>query len=334
MNKHLLTTVLLLALSLAATAQNKRVAILETIDKENKVPYAVEVMVRSNLTKVISNTPGYEGYDRVNLSEIMDEHDFERTGLVNESQIKRLGEIAGADYLLVSEAVQFDEANIFVTAKILNVETAMTEGSENALMGMSASDIQHGCESLANRLLGLPDPIANNTTPQEKPTPKQAQKQEEKPTEQPMVSETIKVEKPVISPEQNHNKEYITKEKKTYYQNGKSISKSFYVNLLKTNCPQAYSNYKKGVGLQTAGWIMLGVGALAGTSISIGDFHIGSTYGMITGGALILGSIPMFIIGSNKKKSALNIYNQYCAQPQAKLSVGPTANGIGICLSF
>ena len=156
--KKTLTLLLALVIGLTVSAQIKRIAILETIDKENMVPYAIEVMVRSNLTKVISNTPGYEGYDRVNISQIMDEHDFERTGLVDEEQIRQLGIISGADYLLVSEAVKFDESNIFVTVKILNVETAKTERSENALMGMTAPDIQHGCESLANRLLGIPDP--------------------------------------------------------------------------------------------------------------------------------------------------------------------------------
>lgn len=155
--KRALSLLFSLIIGLTTSAQIKRIAILETIDKENKVPYAIEVMVRSNLTKVISNATGYEGYDRVNISQIMDEHDFERSGLVDEEQIKRLGEISGADYILVSEVVKFDESNIFVTAKILNVESAKTESSENTLMGMTAQGIQHGCESLANRLLGIPD---------------------------------------------------------------------------------------------------------------------------------------------------------------------------------
>ena len=185
--KKALSVLFALIIGLTASAQIKRIAILETIDKEDKVPYAIEVMVRSNLTKVISNTPGYEGYDRVNISQIMDEHDFERTGLVNEEQIRRLGEISGADYILVSEAVKFDESNIFVTAKILNVESAKTESSENALMGMTAQDIQHGCESLANRLLGIPDPYL-----QDAPQPKVDNKKvENKPS-------VAVVEKPVF----------------------------------------------------------------------------------------------------------------------------------------
>lgn len=163
----------------SVSAQTKRIAILETIDKENTVSYAVEVMVRSNLTKVISNTPGYEGYDRVNISQIMDEHDFERTGLVSEEQIRQLGVISGADYLLVSEAVKVDESNIFVTAKILNVETAKTESSENALMGVAAQDIQHGCESLANRLLGMPDPYLQANLGADKPAQVEQKPQQE-----------------------------------------------------------------------------------------------------------------------------------------------------------
>jgi len=158
--KNIILTLALSTCALTLSAQIKRIAILETIDKENSVSYAVEVMVRSNLTKVISSAPGYEGYDRVNISQIMDEHDFERTGMVSEEQIRQLGVLSGADYLLVSEAVKFDEANIFVTATLLNVETAKTEKTENDVMGISAQDIQHGCESLASRLLGIQDPYS------------------------------------------------------------------------------------------------------------------------------------------------------------------------------
>lgn len=118
--------VLMLMLVLSVSAQ-KKIAILETMDKVGNVPYPIKLMVRSNLNKAISNTPGYEGYDRVDMSQIMSEQEFQRTGLVSEEQIKQLGEISGADYILVAEAALFDESNIFVTAKILNVETARNE---------------------------------------------------------------------------------------------------------------------------------------------------------------------------------------------------------------
>lgn len=152
MKNRIVLLIAFLATIATVSAQNKKVAILETIDKEDNVPYAIEVMVRSNLTKVISSTPGFEGYDRVDMSQIMGEQNFQRTGMVNEDQIKRLGEISGADFILVSEVVKADEANIFVTAKILNVETARTEASDNVLMGIRAQELQRGCEDLAQKL--------------------------------------------------------------------------------------------------------------------------------------------------------------------------------------
>lgn len=185
MKKLLLSSAMML-LSLTAISQVKKIAILETIDRSGTVSYSIKLMVRSNLTKTISNTPGYEGYDRVNMSQIVGEQDFQRTGMVNEEQIKKLGEITGADYIVVSEAAKVDESNIFVTAVILNVETAQTVGADNALMATTASDIQHGCESLANRLLGLPDNTSSATSAPAKQTP--------------MKEENIKQDNPVPVP--------------------------------------------------------------------------------------------------------------------------------------
>ena len=115
-NKLLFFTTLLL-LPLFVTAQNKKVAILETVDKYDKVPYGVKLQLRSNLTYAISNTPGYEGVDRVDMSSIMGEHNFQRTGMVTQAQIKKLGEMTGAGSVLVAEAAIYDASHIIITAK-------------------------------------------------------------------------------------------------------------------------------------------------------------------------------------------------------------------------
>lgn len=77
-NRHMKYRFILMLFALlaitSAIGQNstitKRVAILETVDKENKVSYGVKFMVRSKLTEVITNTSGYEGYDRVDIASI------------------------------------------------------------------------------------------------------------------------------------------------------------------------------------------------------------------------------------------------------------------------
>ena len=143
----------LLLFSAAMFAQEvKRVAILETVDKENKVSYANKLILRASLSKAITQTEGYEAYDRTDVDAIMSEQDFQRTGMVSNDQIKRLGEMTGANYILVAEAVQVDNQNMFITAKLLDVETARTIMTDNVMMGTTAEDIQAGCKTLSEKL--------------------------------------------------------------------------------------------------------------------------------------------------------------------------------------
>ena len=116
--KRLLSFVLCLV-PLFLLAQVQKVAILETVDKEGNISYAHKLMLRSNLAKAVTNAPGYEAYDRTDMDAIMGEQNFQRTGMVSNEQIKRLGEMTGAAYIMVAEAVIADEQNMFITAKIL-----------------------------------------------------------------------------------------------------------------------------------------------------------------------------------------------------------------------
>ena len=154
MKKCFLTMILFFA-AFSMMAQNvKKVAILETVDKENKVDYVHELMLRANLTKAITNTPGYEAYDRTDIDQVMSEHDFQRTGMVSEEQIKRIGVMTGASYVLIAEAAKADANNLFITAKIVDVETAKTDRTDNKLISINADAIQRGCNELAFSLLG------------------------------------------------------------------------------------------------------------------------------------------------------------------------------------
>ena len=134
------------------SAETMRVAILETVDRENKVSYGTKLILRSNLSKAVTNTAGYEAYDRSDMDAIMGEQNFQRTGMVSEDQIKRLGEMTGAKYILVAEAAVIDADNMFITAKLLDVESARTIMTDNLMMGNSAAKIQEGCIELAKRL--------------------------------------------------------------------------------------------------------------------------------------------------------------------------------------
>lgn len=139
----------------AQSTMTKKVAILETVDKENAISYGVKLMVRSKLAYAITNTPGYEAYDRVNISSILNEHEFQRTGLVSDTQIKKLGDMTGADYVVIAEVARFDNSHIMLYTTILSVETARVAQTSNIQTSTDIDAMENACRELAARLLGV-----------------------------------------------------------------------------------------------------------------------------------------------------------------------------------
>ena len=134
-------------------AQNKKVAILETVDKVGDVPYGIKLQVRSSLTFAISNTDGYEGFDRADIASIVSEQSFQRTGMVSESQIKKLGEMTGAEYVLIAEVAVYDSQNFIITAKLLDVETAgVIKSAPPTITTKEPKQMQEACNSLTSSL--------------------------------------------------------------------------------------------------------------------------------------------------------------------------------------
>lgn len=157
MKKIIVSLFLILTSIIPIFSQNniKRVAILETVDKEGDISYGIKLMTRSNLASAIAATKGYEAYDRVDLNQVLGEHEFQRTGMVNDLQIKRLGEMTGAQYILVAEVAMIDASIMLLTAKIIDVETARLEKTSFCQTGLAPNDMQKACEKLAQDLLGL-----------------------------------------------------------------------------------------------------------------------------------------------------------------------------------
>ncbi len=153
--KKILSFFAITAMALTTMAQQK-VAILETVDKAQNVSYGVKLLLRSSLTSAISNTPGYEGYDRVDMASIAGEQEFQRTGNVSDNQIKQIGQAAGASYVLVAEAAKYDASSIIITAKLLDVETFGVKSSAVVVSGVSADEMKESCETLASQLLNRP----------------------------------------------------------------------------------------------------------------------------------------------------------------------------------
>ena len=165
MKKLLLIFLSVLSLTAFAQTEVKRVAILETVDREDNVGYGIELMLRAALSDAVTHTPGYEGYDRVDLQSITGEQSFQRTGMVNDADIKKIGVMTGAQFVLVAEAAQLNPSHIVITAKILDVETARLTNSAYEMMGTTSDELKEGCNKLAATLFGNKSQTISATKP-------------------------------------------------------------------------------------------------------------------------------------------------------------------------
>ena len=154
MKKTFLLTCMLLTTLLMGAQSIKKVAIPEVVDKEGKLSYAQKVLLRSTMARAITNREGFEAYDRTDVDVIMNEHDFQRSGNVSEEQIKRLGEMTGVSYILVTEGIPIGTDQIFVSARIIDIETAKVEMMDNIITNTNSDDMQQNCNTLIRRMIG------------------------------------------------------------------------------------------------------------------------------------------------------------------------------------
>lgn len=301
------------AMTMTAMAQEK-VAILETVDKSGTLPYGIKLLLRSSLTSAISNTPGYEGYDRVDMASIAGEQEFQRTGNVSDNQIKQLGVAAGASYVLVAEAANYDATNIIITAKLLDVETFGVKSSAVQISGTSSNEMERACEALAKQLL---KPVVIS--------PKKTKTQSEG-----------SIGKAQLRYDNRFNS------KVSILQDGRWVKckRNAAIDHLASNSSEIADLYLRGWQIKRR-WRVFEFVTIFGGAIAIGKLiddgeEIAAV--SVAGGALLSILVTECIavpIGKHKMKKALKMYNTpTVAADNATLSFGLAPNGVGMTLHF
>lgn len=155
--KRLLFAVLLLMLPVVFYAQNteKKIAILEIVDRDENVSQGMKLMLRARLTAAVTATPGYVGLDRVDMDAVLAEHNFQRSGMVAEKYIKQLGEAMGADYVMIAEAAWFNsyKTELVISAKLIDVESFQVVKTAMVNTPVSSASVDENCRALAKKLL-------------------------------------------------------------------------------------------------------------------------------------------------------------------------------------
>ena len=153
MKRPLLVLILLIISSLSLSAQNKKVAVWDTKCTDNSITSMQRVMVRGGMEAAVANAPGYIGFDRASFDAIIKEHNFQRSGAVSDNDIRRLGEMAGVQYIIVPEAMA-DGKDFYIIVKMLDVESGEFGAAYEELCSNSAADIKRACTKLGSQLFG------------------------------------------------------------------------------------------------------------------------------------------------------------------------------------
>lgn len=170
--KKSILTVMLLAVTFALTAQTKKVAVMETKTDQIVTEFQSKI-IRGSMEVALASASDYDAYDRTAFDIIMKEHAFERSGAVEEKQIRELGKLAAVQYILVTEASK-DDLNLYILAKMLDVETGQCIKIADGLCYASPIDIKEACDKLSLQLFGKSISMKsknNETQASKKPLP-------------------------------------------------------------------------------------------------------------------------------------------------------------------
>ena len=120
----------MMASSVSAQTAKKKVAVYMT---GSDVQDSYKKVIGAKLVSAITGTNEYAAVERTAdfLAALSNEHDFQTSGEVQDSQIARLGQKFGVRYVVVADVSELFE-ELFVSARLINVETALVEKAFDA----------------------------------------------------------------------------------------------------------------------------------------------------------------------------------------------------------
>lgn len=147
--------IILMLLPLALAAQTPKKVEINIVDKEYKVSEMAKSLLKSSFTKAFAEASEFEVIDRqADMSRIMNDSDFQRTGEAGDSQAKKLGEMPKADLMLTVEVKVLGESNLLISAKMMDLETAMAVAMVSPqIVGSSPKDLQDASKQIYGKIL-------------------------------------------------------------------------------------------------------------------------------------------------------------------------------------
>ena len=151
-----LLVIFLSALSLTVFAQQKQVAMLEPVAVAGDVKPIEKSMIRGEMTKAIASQDGYSAFTRVDIDQIMKEHNFQQSGMVDDETRKRIGAMQGVDFVCVTKITK-EAGSYYLEATLVNIETGQISSPATQygeLQNGGFGNMRDVCSNLAIELVG------------------------------------------------------------------------------------------------------------------------------------------------------------------------------------
>lgn len=150
-----LLIILLSAISLTGFAQ-KQVAMLEPLVVAGNVKPIEKSMIRGEMVKAIASQSGYAAFSRTDIDQIMQEHNFQQSGMVDDSTRAKLGAMRGVDFVCIMKITK-EENYYYLEANLVNIETGKISNPATQygeLQNGSLGNLFSACKALAGELVG------------------------------------------------------------------------------------------------------------------------------------------------------------------------------------
>jgi len=117
---------LLLSLCCFAVAQEKQKIAVYMVGEESKEIQGMHKIIGAELAKAISGSGRFSAIDRTAqiLEQLSKEHKFQRSGAVDDKQIKALGKQFGIEYLCIAEITTVKGGAYYIDVRLVDVVTA------------------------------------------------------------------------------------------------------------------------------------------------------------------------------------------------------------------
>ena len=151
-------TILFCLLGMMASADDVKLALLQPrVATGSDACRPIELnMVRGELRKAFGWQSDFQVLTRTDVDEILKEHSFQSSGMVNDEQRKRIGDMTGAQYVCVSTITK-DGSQLYIESYLVNIVTGEMTNPATQFATIQNNDyatLQEPCNKLAKEMLG------------------------------------------------------------------------------------------------------------------------------------------------------------------------------------